>query len=76
LPESFPLASVYWRAQPLFSFVAIAVAKVGQVVSLKQGAVAGDGRLTVLRCGGAPSLVVLALYMPTLELMWRAYSLE
>jgi hypothetical protein len=56
---------------PLFSFVAIAVALVGQVASLSKARPRATSAYLFLAV--VPSLVVLALYLPTLELMWKAW---
>jgi hypothetical protein len=55
---------------PLFSFVAIAVALVRQAASLNEARPRATS--ACLFVAVVPSLVVLALYLPTLELMWKA----
>jgi hypothetical protein len=55
---------------PLFPLVAIAVALVRQVASLNKARPRATSAYLFLAV--VPSLVVLALYLPTLELMWKA----
>jgi len=55
---------------PLFSFVAIAVALVRQAASLNEARPRATS--ACLFVAVVPSLMVLALYLPTLELMWKA----
>jgi len=57
---------------PLFSFVAIAVALVRQVASLNKARSRATSAYLFF-VAVVPSLVVLALCLPTLELMWKAW---
>ena len=64
----------YWRALPVFSFIATGLAVVRQVVSLKAQRRATNAYLFLVAVV-LPSAVVLALYMSILKLMWKARSL-
>ena len=66
----------YWWALPLFSFLAIGLAVVRQVVSLNKALRWATNAFLFFVAFVLPSVVVLALYMPTLELMWKAHSLR
>jgi len=65
----------YWRALPVFSFIATGLAVVRQVVSLNKAQRRATNAYLFLVAVVLPSAVVLALYMPILKLMWKARSL-
>jgi type II secretory pathway component PulF len=65
----------YWRTLPLFSFLAIVLAVVRQVVSLTKIQRRATNAYLILVVVVLPGMVVLALYLPMLKLMWKARSL-
>ena len=63
----------YWWALPLLSFVAIALVAVRQIVLLTRAQRRAINGYLLFAAIVLPCLVVLALYMPTLKLMWKAH---
>jgi type II secretory pathway component PulF len=65
----------YWWALPFFSFMAIALAVVRQIIPLNRAQRRAMHAYLFFAAVVLPSLVVLALYMPTLKLMWKVHAL-
>ena len=63
----------YWWALPFFSFTAIGLALVRQVVCLNKAQRRATNAFLFFVAVVLPNVVVLALYMPALKLMWKAH---